>query len=67
MVASIHARSRDNARTPIQWDDSENAGFTTGRPWIKVNPNYKQINVKSQIKDPDSIINYNIQKRFKYK
>ena len=42
----IHFRARDNARTPMQWDDSENAGFTTGKPWIKVNPNYKEINVK---------------------
>ena len=38
----IHYRARDNARTPMQWDDSENAGFTTGTPWLKVNPNYKE-------------------------
>lgn len=50
--------SRDNARTPMQWDDSINAGFTTGRPWLKVNSNYKKINVKNQIKDKNSIYNY---------
>lgn len=47
--------SRDNARTPMQWDDSENAGFTTGTPWLGVNPNYTKINVKSQLDDPDSV------------
>lgn len=47
--------SRDNARTPMQWDDSENAGFTTGIPWLGVNPNYTKINVKSQLDDPDSV------------
>ena len=41
----IHAKSRDNARTPMQWDDSGNAGFTSGTPWIKVNPNFTRINV----------------------
>lgn len=50
--------SRDNARTPMQWDGSINAGFTTGRPWLKVNSNYKKINVKNQIKDKNSIYNY---------
>lgn len=50
--------SRDNARTPMQWDDSLNAGFTTGRPWLKVNSNYKIINVQSQIKDENSIYNH---------
>ena len=58
MMKAIHAKSRDNARTPMQWDESENAGFTTGVPWIKVNPNYKQINVKSQVDESDSIFNY---------
>ncbi|MBU3182056.1 glycoside hydrolase family 13 protein [Clostridium psychrophilum] len=58
MMAAINARGRDNARTPVQWDESENAGFTTGKPWIKVNPNYKQINVKSQLEEPNSIFNY---------
>ena len=51
-------RSRDNARTPMQWNDSEQAGFTKGQPWIKVNPNYKEINAKSQLADPDSIFHY---------
>lgn len=55
VMRSIHAKSRDNGRTPMQWDDTENAGFTTGTPWIKVNPNYKEINAKSQINDEDSI------------
>ena len=50
--------SRDNARTPIQWDDSENAGFTKGKPWLKVNPNYAEVNVASQEHDPDSELNY---------
>ena len=51
-------KSRDNARTPMQWDDSENAGFTTGTPWIAVNPNYKAINAKAQMGDPDSVFSY---------
>lgn len=55
IMASIHAKGRDNGRTPMQWDDTEHAGFTTGTPWIKVNPNYKEINAKSQVKDPNSI------------
>ncbi|WP_294352134.1 alpha-glucosidase [uncultured Clostridium sp.] len=50
--------SRDNARTPMQWDDSENSGFTKGSPWLKVNDNYKDINVKAQIKDEDSVLNF---------
>jgi len=50
--------TRDNARTPIQWDDSINAGFTTGAPWIKVNPNYKDINVKKSLEDSNSIYYY---------
>ena len=51
-------KSRDNARTPVQWDDSENAGFTVGKPWIAVNPNYKEINAKAETADPDSVFNY---------
>lgn len=51
-------KSRDNARTPMQWDDSENAGFTTGTPWIKVNPNYKEINAKAELENPDSVFHY---------
>ena len=50
--------ARDNARTPVQWDDSENAGFTTGTPWIKVNPNYVDVNAAAQENDPDSELNY---------
>lgn len=52
------AISRDNARTPVQWDDTENAGFTTGIPWIGVNPNYKEINAKAQLADPNSVFHY---------
>ena len=50
--------SRDSARTPVQWDDTENAGFTTGTPWFYVNENYKRINAKQQEGDPDSILNF---------
>ena len=50
--------SRDSARTPVQWDDSENAGFTTGKPWFYVNQNYREINVARQDRDPDSILNF---------
>ncbi len=54
----IYAKSRDNARTPVQWDSSENAGFTTGTPWLKLNPNYKEINVAAALADPDSVFYY---------
>ncbi len=50
--------SRDNARTPMQWDDTNQAGFTTGTPWLKVNPNFTQINVKEQEQRKDSVLNY---------
>lgn len=50
--------SRDNARTPVQWNAQENAGFTAGTPWLKVNDNYKEINMADQDQDPDSILNY---------
>ncbi len=50
--------SRDNARTPVQWDDSKNAGFTSGPPWIPVNPNYTEINAKAETADPDSVFHY---------
>ena len=51
-------RTRDNARTPMQWDDSHNAGFTDGHPWIQVNPNYREINAADQQADADSVYNY---------
>jgi oligo-1,6-glucosidase len=50
--------SRDSARTPVQWDSSENAGFTTGKPWFYVNQNYKEINAADQEKDPNSLLNF---------
>lgn len=55
IMRSIHVKSRDNARTPMQWNDKENAGFTEGKPWIKVNPNYREINAAQQTDDVDSI------------
>lgn len=57
-LAIIHATSRDNARTPMQWDDSPHAGFSTVEPWIKVNPNYTTINVQKSIADSNSIFAY---------
>ena len=54
----VNRYSRDNARTPVQWDSSKNAGFTTGTPWLPVNPNYKKINVAQQEKDPESVLSY---------
>ena len=64
--------SRDNARTPVQWSSEKNAGFTTGTPWLKVNSNYKEINVAAQEKDPNSVLNYYrklvaLRKSFEYK
>ena len=55
IMRSIYAKGRDNARTPMQWDDTEYAGFTTGTPWIAVNPNYQTINAARALEDPDSI------------
>lgn len=57
-LAVCSKMSRDNARTPVHWSDSDNAGFTTGTPWLKVNSNYKDINVQNQENDPDSVLNY---------
>ena len=57
VMRSIYAKGRDNARTPMQWDSTEHAGFTDGTPWMKVNSNYKEINAKSQVNDPNSIFN----------
>ena len=51
-------KSRDNARTPMQWDDTRNAGFTSAEPWISVNPDYKEINAKAETSDPDSVFHY---------
>lgn len=58
MFDFISYKGRDNARTPIQWDDSEGAGFTTGTPWIPINPNYKTINAKEQTLREDSVFHY---------
>lgn len=54
----IRFMGRDNARTPMQWDDTAQAGFSTGVPWIKVNPNYKTIHAKGQMENPDSVFHY---------
>ena len=54
----IEKYGRDNARTPFQWDSSENAGFTTGTPWLRVNPNYTEINLADEKDDADSVFNY---------
>ena len=58
MLNCLKMVSRDNARTPMQWDDSANAGFTTGTPWISVNKNYMQINAKAALEDKDSVFYY---------
>ena len=57
-LAACTRMSRDNARTPMQWSSEENAGFTTGKPWLKVNANYKTINVETEEKDENSVLNY---------
>ncbi len=54
----LRCRSRDNSRTPMQWDNSENAGFTTGTPWIEVNKNYKTINADNAVKNKNSVFHY---------
>ena len=54
----ITFKSRDNARTPVQWDDSPQGGFTTGTPWIPVNPNYREINARAETADPGSVFHY---------
>ena len=58
VMRSIYAKSRDNARTPMQWSKEPNAGFTKGTPWIAVNPNYAEINVEEERKDPDSVYQF---------
>ena len=57
-LKAVHRQSRDNARTPLQWNDSKFAGFSTNKPWIDVNSNYDKINVESEENNPDSILNY---------
>ena len=58
VMSYLKAVGRDNARTPMQWDASENSGFTTGTPWLKVNANCKTINAAQQVNDPDSVFSY---------
>lgn len=55
MMAGIHANGRDNARTPMQWNSTHNAGFSTGTPWLKLNPNYPEINVAAALEQPNSV------------
>ena len=58
IMESIWKRGRDNARTPMQWTGGKNAGFTTGKPWLAVNPNYTEINAEAALADPDSVFHY---------
>ena len=58
VMGYIKAVGRDNARTPMQWDASDNGGFTSGTPWLQVNKNYKTINADAQVNDPDSVFAY---------
>lgn len=58
VMESIYAKSRDNARTPMQWNAEKNAGFTEGTPWIEVNPNYTEINAEAERRDPESVYSY---------
>ncbi len=58
IMESIWKKSRDNSRTPMQWDSAPHAGFTTGKPWIQVNSNYKEVNVQNDLQDQDSILHY---------
>jgi oligo-1,6-glucosidase len=55
VLTALRVKSRDNARTPVQWDDSPHAGFTAGKPWIDVNPNYLEVNAAAQVDDPGSV------------
>ena len=61
IMDSIRVIGRDNARTPMQWDETKNAGFSDGQPWLAVNPNYEAINVQEALENPDSIF-YTYQK-----
>ncbi|CCH43453.1 alpha-glucosidase [Wickerhamomyces ciferrii] len=70
LMQNIQITARDHARSPVQWDDSPNGGFTSGKPWMKVNENFTKINVKSQINDSNSILSFykkSIQLRQLYK
>ncbi len=57
-LAAVHRFSRDNSRTPMQWDSTENAGFTTGKPWLPVSDDHETVNVRSEAADPDSVLNW---------
>ena len=61
LIKAINTKGRDNARRPMQWSNEESAGFTTGKPWLKLNPNYKTINVEDALEDSNSIF-YTYQK-----
>ena len=58
MLASLSVKSRDNARTPMQWDDRSHASFTEGIPWLPVNPNYVIVNARAAVDDPDSVFHH---------
>ena len=58
LIESHKITGRDNGRTPFQWNDSENGGFTSGKPWLKVNPDYTGINAEAQETDENSVLNY---------
>ena len=58
VVRSLAVKSRDNARTPMQWDATEHAGFTTGTPWLDVNPDHVEVNAAAQVDDPDSVFTH---------
>ena len=58
ILEALRHRSRDNARTPMQWDAGVNGSFTTGKPWLAINPNYREINVEAQVGDPDSVFHH---------
>jgi oligo-1,6-glucosidase len=58
VLHALAVKSRDNARTPVQWDDGPNAGFTTGVPWLAVNPNHTEINAAAAVADPDSVFHH---------
>jgi alpha-glucosidase len=58
VLKAVYRQGRDNSRTPMQWNDQANAGFTTGSPWMAVNPNYTEINVERELNRPDSVLSY---------